>query len=169
MTRVLQAILVALALLCAVGWWYWSRPVSPGETAPTPGAGVPVQLFYYSPERDQGEGGVQCSRLGLVSVGRVIPQTSTPIEDTLRLLLSGDITPAERTEGIESEFPLPGFSLLEVRVEGGVATLRFSDPQNKTVGGACRTGVLWHQIEATALQFPGVDSARFEPEDLFQP
>ena len=50
-----------------------------------------------------------------------------------------------------------------------VLTLEFNDPNGKTVGGSCRVGILWFQIEATAKQFPEVKEVRFLPEELFQP
>ncbi|MFN3301828.1 MAG: hypothetical protein ACK413_02260 [Patescibacteria group bacterium] len=37
------------------------------------------------------------------------------------------------------------------------------------VGGACRVGILWFQIEETAKQFPGVEKVQFLPEEIFQP
>jgi hypothetical protein len=131
--------------------------------------GMSIDLYFYNPERDQGPGGVQCSSNGLVSVQRIIPQTTTPLADTLELLLRGEISDEEQALGIESEFPLSGLTLVNATIIDGVATLTFEDPQNKTVGGSCRTGILWAQIEATAQQFPTVESVRFMPEELFQP
>jgi hypothetical protein len=128
-----------------------------------------VKLYFYNPALDQGPGGVQCSRDGLVAVERVIPRTITPIQDTIKLLLQGDLSTEERQEGITTEFPLPGVSLVSANLASGVLTLELSDPQNRTGGGACRAGILWHQIEATAKQFPEVQSVRFIPEELFQP
>ena len=131
--------------------------------------GTHIKLYFYNPALDQGPGGVQCSRNGLVAVLRSIPETTTPLTDAVKLLLRGEISDEERTSGIESEFPLPGLALKSATITDGVATLTFDDPQNKTVGGSCRTGILWAQIEATAKQFPTVKSARFMPEELFQP
>jgi len=128
-----------------------------------------VKLYFYNPALDQGPGGVQCSRDGLVAVERVIPRTITPIQDTVKLLLRGELSIEEKQEGVTTEFPLPGVSLVSANLASGVLTLELSDPQNKTVGGACRAGILWHQIEATAKQFPEVQSVRFIPEELFQP
>jgi hypothetical protein len=54
-------------------------------------------------------------------------------------------------------------------LKNGVLTLEFEDAQNKAVGGACRVGVLWFQIEATAKQFPEVKEVRFLPKEIFQP
>lgn len=131
--------------------------------------GLSIKLYFYNPSRDQGPGGAQCTEKGLVAVERIIPKTQTPLKDSIELLLRGEISDEERAQGIESEFPLEGVKLEKAVIEDGKATLTFSDPQNKTVGGSCRVSVLWHQIEATAKQFPSVQSVHFKPEELFQP
>ncbi len=131
--------------------------------------GIPIKLYFYNPALDQGPGGAQCTSNGLVAVERVIPETMTPLADSVKLLLRGEISEEERSLGIESEFPLPGVTLRSATITDGVATLTFDDPENKTGGGSCRVGILWAQIEATAKQFPTVTSVRFAPEELFQP
>lgn len=131
--------------------------------------GTHIKLYFYNPALDQGPGGVQCSRNGLVAAQRVIPETSTPLADAVKLLLRGELSDEERAQGITTEFPLPGVMLSSAAITNGVATLTFDDPQNKTGGGSCRVAVLWAQIEATAKQFPTVTSVRFAPEELFQP
>lgn len=137
---------------------------------PQPSAERAVQLYYYSGELDKDEtGNVLCSRQGLIVVERKIPITQTPIQDTIRLLISGDLTAEERAEGISTEYPLEGFSLKGAALNNGVLTLEFSDPDNRSGGGSCRVGILWFQIEATAKQFPEVEEVRFLPEELFQP
>ncbi len=129
-----------------------------------------VSLYYYNPELDKdASGNVLCSRKGLVAVSREIPVTQTPIQDTIRLLIAGNLTSAERAQGIGTEFPLAGFSLTGASLNNGTLTLEFSDPNNKTSGGSCRAGILWFQIEATAKQFPGVNIVKFIPDTLFQP
>lgn len=128
-----------------------------------------VKLYYYNPNLDQGVGGVQCSVKGLVPVERTIVRTKTPIQDVIKLLLHGDITASERAQGITSEFPLQGLTLIAASLTQGELTLTFNDSLNKTVGGSCRTGILWNQINATAKQFPEVKNVRFMPEELFQP
>lgn len=130
---------------------------------------IPVKLYYYNPALDQGPGGAECSRQGFAAVNRTIPKTGTPIEDTVRLLLRGEITAKEKEDGLSTEFPLPGLTLRSASLKNGELTLTFDDPQNKTGGGSCRVGILWFQIEATALQFPEVKNVRFLPEELFQP
>jgi len=129
-----------------------------------------VTLYYYSPEDDTDESGnIMCSEAGLVPVEREIPVTQTPIQDTVRLLLAGEVTPAETAGGIETEYPLEGFSLTGANLADGVLTLGFADPANQTVGGSCRVGILWSQIRKTAEQFEEVNEVRFQPEELFQP
>lgn len=129
-----------------------------------------VKLYYYNSELDKDESGnVMCSRDGLVSVDREIAVTKTPIQDAIKLLLSGQITEQEKSQGINTEYPLDGFSLKGASLKDGVLTLEFSDPNNKSVGGSCRVGILWFQIEATAKQFSEVQQVRFLPEDIFQP
>ena len=129
-----------------------------------------VSLFYYDPANDQDDtGNIQCSRDGLVAVTREIPVTQTPIQDTIRLLLQGELTDQEKADGVTTEYPLDGVELVGAALKDGVLTLEFNDPMNKTGGGSCRVGILWFQIEKTALQFPEVTSVRFTPEELFQP
>lgn len=130
-----------------------------------------VSLYYYNPELDKdASGNIMCSRQGLVQVQRKILITQTPIQDTIRLLLRGELTNYERIQGITTEYPLEGFSLAGVpSFKDGVLTLQFDDPNYKTGGGSCRVGILWFQIEATAKQFTGVQQVRFLPEELFQP
>ena len=129
-----------------------------------------VKLYYYDENRDRdADGNIQCSWQGLVAVEREIAVGLTPVEDTLRLLLKGDLTEQEQAGGIGTEYPLPGFSLEEVSLRDGALTLKFDDPQNRSGGGSCRVGILWFQIEATAKQFPEVKSVRFLPEENFQP
>jgi len=131
-----------------------------------------ILLYYYNPEKDKDEtGNTKCSRDGLTAIERKIPASKTPIQDAIKLLLKGkeNLTETEKTQGITTEYPLEGFSLKGASLKDGILTLEFDDSQNKTVGGSCRVGILWFQIEATAKQFPEVKEVRFLPEELFQP
>lgn len=157
-------------VLAALGAWYFYAQKTPDVPSATPDSRtVPVTLYYYDPARDQGPGGAQCGAAGLAGVERRLPESETLLADTIRLLLRGEISDEERARGIATEFPLAGVELVSASTVDGVATLAFSDPQNKTGGGSCRVSMLWAQIEATAKQFPGVTSVRFAPDDLFQP
>lgn len=134
-----------------------------------PETGVSVRLYYYDAARDTDDAGnILCSEKGLVPVERMLPQDAT-VEDVVRLLLRGEISEDERAQGITSEFPLSGVVLVSASSSDGVLTLTFADPENKTSGGACRAGILWAQIEATARQFSGASEVRFAPGNIFQP
>lgn len=129
-----------------------------------------VKLYYYNSELDKDESGnIKCSRDGLAAVEREIPITQTPTQDSIKLLLLGELTDEERIQGISTEYPLKWFSLKGASLKNGVLTLEFDDYGNRTVGGSCRVGILWFQIEATAKQFPEVRQVRFLPEEIFQP
>lgn len=161
MKNLILFLFIAFAL--AVGGWTYFQYVKLPQTQT-------VNLFYYNPSKDtDAEGNIMCSRAGLEAVVREVPKSKNLIEDTLHLLLNGELTETERERGIQTEYPLPGFTLLSSDLQNGVLTLSFNDPQNKTTGGACRVGILWFQIESTAKQFPEVGEVRFLPAELFQP
>lgn len=129
-----------------------------------------IKLYYYNPDLDKDEtDNVLCSKKGLVAVERKIPVTKTLIQDTIKLLLLGELTNEEKDQGITTEYPLTGFSLKGASLKEGSLMLEFNDPNNKTIGGSCRIGILWFQIEATAKQFPQIQEVKFMSEDLFQP
>ncbi|MDP3958424.1 MAG: hypothetical protein Q8Q36_03110 [bacterium] len=132
-----------------------------------------VFLYYYSEAKDKdASGNIQCSRAGLVPVERFLPRAEdrkTLIEEAVKLLVRGELSEAEKAQGISTEYPLPGLSLSDAELENGTLTLLFEDPSNRSVGGSCRVGILWFQIEATARQFEEVRSVKFAPEELFQP
>ena len=104
-----------------------------------------VKLYYYNPKLDQDEtGNILCSRKGLVAVERKIPLSKTPIQDTIKLLIAGQLTEEEKSQGITTEYPLEGFSLTETNLKpDGTLILKFEDSLNKTSGGSCRVGILW--------------------------
>jgi hypothetical protein len=128
-----------------------------------------VDLFYYDPDKDRdGDGNIMCGREGLVPVEVFLPEDNV-IENAIKLLIRGEVPEKAASEGVMPEFPLEGLTLKNSSLEGGTLTLVFEDPNNRTSGGSCRTGILWFQIEKTAKQFSGVDEVRFLPEHLFQP
>ncbi len=165
-------ILLGIVVLVGGGIWVW-RGAGEAESVVVPSVEPEVesiQLFYYSSERDKdATGNVLCSRQGLVAVTRTVPVASATPEGAVWLLLTGGLTAEERAAGLSTEYPLSGVTLQSTTLNNGVLTLVLSDPENKTSGGACRAGVLWYQIEATAKQFAGVSEVRFMPEFLFQP
>lgn len=132
-----------------------------------------VLLYYYNPEKDKDEkGNIKCSEDGLVSIEREIPLSQTLIQDTIKLLLRGkeNLNQEEISQGIETEFPLQGFELKSANLKpNSTLILEFDDPYNQTIGGSCRTKILWLQIEKTAKQFSQVERVEFKPVYLFQP
>lgn len=147
-------------------WIYQGALPNPSNP---PGGDTAVRLYYYNPERDGGPGNIACSKAGLVPVQRVLPSADNVELETLRLLLRGELSDEERGEGIITEFPLPGVSLVSATKDGEVLRLTFSDPENKTGGGSCRVNILRAQIEETAKQFQDVTAVELLPEELFQP
>jgi len=128
-----------------------------------------VTLHYYNQIKGE-EVGDPCSPDAVLPVEREIPATITPIQDTIRLLIEGNLTEEERAAGFSTEFPHPEFKLLGATLKDGILTLEFADPALFTIGGSCRVLLLAAQIEKTAKQFPEVEEVRFEPEEsLFQP
>ncbi len=166
MTRNKKIFIIIFAVAAILALWFFIRFVIGGPED----TWITVKLYYYNPELDRDESGnTACSKNGLVPVVRKIPITKTPIQDTVNLLISGQLTNEEKSQGINTEYPLKGFSLKGTSLKDGVLTLEFNDSNNKTVGGSCRVGILWFQIETTAKQFPEVKAVHFFPEELFQP
>ena len=115
---------------------YVSRILPKCDFAPCPETKT-IKLYYYNSELDKDESGnTACSSNGLVSVEREISITQTPIQDTIKLLLSGKLTDEERVQGVDTEYPLEGLSLKGALLKDGVLTLEFDDSKNKTVGGS---------------------------------
>lgn len=125
-----------------------------------------IRLYYYNSQKDPQQ---ECSESAVLHVERNISFSQTPIRDSINLLLEGKISNKEKSLGFTTEFPLEGFILKGANLRGGVLSLEFTDPLNKTSGGSCRVGLLWAQIEKTAKQFPEVKQVRFIPPELFQP
>jgi spore germination protein GerM len=162
----MQKTLIFIIIIAVLGFGVYYFVSAPKEEVEDT---MEVRLFYYNPEKDEDEqGNIMCSREGLVPVSAVLPKDNI-IENTIRLLIQGNVSEAAQAQGVTTEYPLEGFSLEGAVLEDGILTLTFEDPNNKTGGGSCRVGILWFQIEATALQFPEVEEVKFEPEDIFQP
>jgi spore germination protein GerM len=162
---------LAVLILGTVGIFYYFGTIN-STLSPTnsPAPTQNVSLYYYDSNKDKdADGNILCSSQGLVAVQRQIPVSITPIQDTIRLLLKGELTSAEREQGVTTEYPLPGFELVGASQVDGALTLTFNDSQAKTTGGSCRVSILWNQIAATAKQFPSVTSVKFSPDTLFQP
>ena len=160
--KVVNLVLIILGVLIIASLFY--QDVFKAEEKRT------INLYYYNSSLDKDEtGNIMCSEKGIVEVKREIEKTITPIQDSIKLLLKGELTEEEKALGIETEHPLEGFSLKGASLKDGELTLEFEDLNNKTIGGSCRTAIIWFQIRNTAMQFPEVQTVKFIPEELFQP
>lgn len=106
-------------------------------------------------------------------VYREISKSATPIReirDAIELLIKGELTKQEEELGFITEFPHPGFSLVNLNLKkDGTLILEFTEIFGFTTGGAARMLVRQEQIKKTALQFGAVKMVEFYPESLFQP
>ncbi len=96
-------------------------------------------------------------KLKLVCVERTIPATTTPLIDTLRLLIKGP-TSQEESKGITSVFP-GNVKLLGVNVKNGIAYIDFNSEIETGIGIPMLQARLY-QIIYTATQFPAVKKVR---------
>ncbi|MEA3344447.1 MAG: GerMN domain-containing protein [Patescibacteria group bacterium] len=129
-----------------------------------------IKLYYYNTIRDKEIAEyMPCSPDAILAIQREISATTTPVQDTIELLLQGELTEQEKTEGYFTEFPLEDFELENIDLDNGVLTLKFSDPLYKSSGGSCRVSILQAQVEKTAKQFPEVEQVKFQPDYIFQP
>ncbi len=125
-----------------------------------------VKLYYYNKNYDPK---FDCLAEAVMPVEREMPKTDTLIQDTINLLIKGEITEQEKLAGFSSEFPNSEFKLLGATLDNKVLTLNFTEVPSFTTGGTCRIGLLAAQITKTAKQFEGVKEVKFSPNELFQP
>lgn len=129
-----------------------------------------VLLYYYNGNKDTDEqGNIECSEKGMVAVERSMPVMMSPIQNTLNMLMQGEVAPEEKAKGITTQFPLENVSVKDISFVGGKLILTFDDPLFKTSGGACRVNILRMQIEKTVKQFDTVKSVQLKPDEAFQP
>jgi len=125
-----------------------------------------IKLYYYNSNYDPK---FDCLSDAVLPVEREILITNTPIQDTINLLIKGEITEQEKLAGFFSEFPNPEFKLLGASLEDKTLTLSFTEVPSFTTGGSCRTNLLAAQIIKTAEQFEEVEKVKFGSIELFQP
>ncbi|MGE5298318.1 MAG: GerMN domain-containing protein [Acidobacteriaceae bacterium] len=131
-----------------------------------------VKLFYYNSTKEIKEQGEACSEKYydyLLPVQRTIPLTKTPIQDTISLLIKGELTAQEKISGLSTEFPNKSFYLKSANLKNGVLTLDFPLVAGFTDGGSCRMAILANQIVKTAKQFEEAKQVKFLNPELFQP
>ncbi|MFH1188784.1 MAG: GerMN domain-containing protein [bacterium] len=129
---------------------------------------IPQHVLLYYPNSKQNPTIDVCSQKTLLPVTRTI-DGHNPIQETMELLINGDITGEERDLGFQTEFPHEDFKLIDIKIQNETLTLTFTEIPGFTTGGSCRTGLLYAQIEKTALQFHEIKRVIIQPETLFQP
>ncbi len=159
-------VIVSLAVIIGGGYYFWQNFKVEPKAKPLAGNKIQVKLYYYNHLRDTAK---SLSPKMIFPVTRNIPKTKSPIQDTIRLLLKGNLTTQEKIEGFTTEFPHSGFELRSAFLKNGILTLRFSEVPGFTSGGAARMQLLSEQIVKTAKQFPKVKQVNFKPAYLFQP
>ncbi|MGE5392418.1 MAG: GerMN domain-containing protein [Candidatus Saccharibacteria bacterium] len=137
------------------------------ETAP---AMRSVTLYYYNAKNDRAANAdnPSCDRAYVLPVTRQIPVSETPIQDTINLLIKGELTALEKSAGFTTEFPNANLKLLGADLKSGTLTLDFTEVPGFTDGGSCRISLLQAQIEKTAKQFPEVKEVKYT-KILWQP
>jgi len=158
-------ITIAVFVLGMAALLILAKPQAPAEPE-----NISFQVYYYNPDLDKDEdGNIMCGAGGLVGAWRQAPAGSEALRAAISSLLDFPPQAEELAAGLTSEYPLSGLRLSSLSLENGILTIELADPENRTSGGACRAGILRAQLEATATQFPEVDSILIQPEELFQP
>ena len=127
---------------------------------------VMIKLYYYDSTRSEN---YDYDWGALTPIEVVVPASKSIIQDTIRLLLSGKLGPAEEERGLFSEVYNPDFKLLGAGFKAGVLTLTFNEVPGFTSGGTAHITIMLMQLEKTAKQFPEVKKVVFKPDDLFEP
>lgn len=181
----LTVILLAVIALALIYWINFIKPADRG-VMPPPDAEqsnkqepdssqgdeeLKVDLYYYNFLADKAiDEIVPCSPDAVQPVHRTIAKSDDYIRQTLEMLLRGNITEEEKSYGFMSEFPDPGLSIESLELsDDGLLTIKIKDENGFLSGGSCRVGLLYAQIEKTALQFIEVNKVIIQPEELLQP
>jgi hypothetical protein len=165
--------IILIALLFVVVGYYSFKTVNENRLIDGNGNDTTtelVYLYYYNEFQDMDEAGnTDCSPNAVLPVERRVDKSLANPEDTIRLLLEGDVLDTEEAEGFETLFSHPDFQLVNSELDNGTLILTFSDVPGFSSGGSCRVTLLRAQVEKTALQFEDVQAVRIEPDSIFQP
>ncbi len=130
---------------------------------------IPIKLFYQNTRKSEALGD-PCSLESIMPIVVNMPDTESPIRDSITRLIDGNLSDENMAHGFTTGFPLPDFSLASSTfTQNGTLTLEFTKAPGFTMGGSCRVQLLAHQIESTAKQFKSVKKVVLLPADLFQP
>lgn len=158
----ISILIVSLLVLLIVGFYFFVKPA--GDMSES-------FIYLYHPDLDQDDdGNMMCSEEGLVPMHRSVPGEGLGlIENTINTLLSGELTFEEEETGFITDYPLEGFSLVDISLDNGHLEITFADPNSSSTGGSCRVQILKGQLTKTVLHFDEVDRVSIYPEEFFQP
>lgn len=125
-----------------------------------------IFLFYYNQLEDKEN---TCDYSFIMPVEREVAADGDIIKNTVELLIEGQLTEKEKTDGFIADFS-QDFRLLESNLsDNGTLTLEFTEVSGFTSGNSCQTGLLFEEILKTVRQFPQVKIIIFKPDSLFEP
>ncbi len=160
---------VILLILAAAGYFAygaWQNAMRDQELQNALAKGD-ITLYLYDIARDTAADGTRnCSDDALVPVTRSVGAEKANINYALALTLAGDITEAERAQGLSPIFLLDYFDLTGGNFNDGVLTLRFN-PIPETTPDPCVVKLARAQIEKTLAAYPSIKRIDFEPAYLF--
>jgi len=107
-----------------------------------------LKIYYHDSKIDPEVNNCQANNFKDITLA----QSSTPLTDALKYLVD-QIQQENQTDYRDR---VNQFELVSAVISDGIATLTFTDPALFTSGGSCRIGILFSQIEKTALQFSAV-------------
>jgi len=146
--------------------WEENPSLLPKASSPTV-----INLYYFNELEDSAlPSDQQINTSSILPIQRTIRSSQNLIADTIKVLLQGNLSEAEKDAGFMTEFPHAQFRLLDTQLDAqGTLTLTFNEVPGFTTGWSARMLILSKSIEKTALQFPQVTRVVFQPDTLFQP
>lgn len=129
-----------------------------------------VRLYYYNELLDKSlhSGEVSGDSEAILPVEREIPVSHAPINDSIRLLLKGELTNMERELGFKTDYPNESLKFLGAKWDGSTLILNFEDNGFLKNSESSKASILKSEIIKTALQFEKVKNVILQPESLFR-
>ena len=126
-----------------------------------------VKVFFNNSKLDPE---FSCNKV--FPVDRAIALTQAPAKAALELLLAGNLTDEEKSDGFGTSIN-PNVKIQGLSIENSVARVDFNGQLEYQVGGSCRVAAIRAQITQTLMQFPTVNeviiSINGRTEDILQP
>lgn len=128
---------------------------------------VSVLLYYYNKTDDKDS---TYEYRFVKPVERQVSLGKDKIGTVVNLLLKGNLTEEEKSEGFVTEYPNSAFKLVGSELnDNGRLVLEFTEVPGFTSGTSPQVGIMMEEILKTVRQFPEVKSIVFKPDTLFEP